>query len=517
MLFHKRYFKKFISYYQPYRWLFAADLLCALAVTAASLALPLCTRYITKQLLPQGGAEVKTEILTIGAWMLGLIAIQTACALFYDHMGHVMGARIERDMRNDLFAHMLRLPLRFFDREKTGALMSRITNDLLNIAELCHHDPENVMLYLISFVGAVIILFFINVRLAVVTVAFVPVMFLYTMLFFGKLKRCYRKSYETIAEMNAMVEDTLSGIRVVKSFSAELAESARFAAANEEYCQSRSDIYKNEARHYSVMEYLFVPLVTVAAVVTGGIWIADGALDLSDLMTFLLYIAYLTAPMPKIAQMIQQYQDGMAGFTRFMEILDYEPEKIVPEGNGNRTAAQGRIALEQVRFSYGNGAPAVLREFSLNIQAGETVAFVGLSGVGKTTLCALIPLFYPVEQGRILLDGRDIREQPLAYLRQNIGMVQQEVYLFSGTIMENPSVLIFDEATSALDYETEKKIQQSLAELSKDRTTLIVAHRLSTVRHADRIVVLTEGGVAEQGTHQELLEQNGLYAGLNRI
>ncbi|GHV51081.1 ABC transporter ATP-binding protein [Spirochaetia bacterium] len=579
--------KKFFSFYKPYRVLFIADMLCALAVAATALLLPLCTRSITKAVMEQGiqgipGMQRSTTVIfTTGLIMLALIIVQTACGLFQDGMGHVMGAKIERNMRNELFAHYQRLPFSFFDKRKTGELMSRITNDLINLAELYHHGPEDIVIILFGFIGALLILLNINLKLALVVSAFLPVMAVYSLFFQKRLRAAYKSSYEKIAGVNAQLEDSLAGIRTVKSFAGEQAEAEKFAAINEGFYQSRARIYKHEAVYYTGMETFFVPLVTAAVVVFGGMWISRTSLDAADLIVFLLYVGYITAPIQRIAHTIQQYQDGFAGFNRFMDIMDMPPEhptKFPPENNNGKidpTDVKGRVEFVNVSFKYDEDRENILDNFSLDIKAGKMVALVGSSGVGKTTLCSLIPRFYEVNAGAILLDGIDVRDISLQKLRGNIGVVQQEVYLFAGTVLENirygkpdadeaeviaaakkahahgfimelpegyqsdigqrgvklsggqrqrlsiarvflknPPVLIFDEATSALDNESERIVHEALNALAKDRTTIIIAHRLSTVRNADRILALTPQGIAEQGNHDELMLHRGIYARL---
>ena len=562
--------KKFISFYKPYRLLFTADVLCASVTTLATLALPLCIRYITTEVLSAGISDTLPLIYKTVFTMLGIILVQTGCGIFFDYKGHAMGAMMERDMRNELFNHCQRLPVHFFDREKTGALMSRITADLLNLAETCHHGPENLFIYLVSFIGAFVVLFRIDAKLTLVVFALMPLMVLYTVFFQGKLRRVYRESREKIGMLNAGLEDTLAGIRVVKSFTNENLEDRKFGKANEIFSSGRINIYRNEAYYYSVMDYFFTPLVTAGVIAVGAMMISRSFLSAPDLIVFLLYIGYLTTPLKRIAQMVGMFQDGIAGFNRFMEIMELEPEVFSPvpaartqihldrRPASSPPVLRGRLEFVNVSFRYGEKLENVLENISLDIRPGESVALVGSSGAGKTTLCSLIPRFYETSAGKILLDGTDIREMDLKTLRQNIGVVAQDVYLFDGTVLENirygkpdapeeeiveaakranahefikslpkayeteigqrgirlsggqrqrlsiarvflknPLVLILDEATSALDYESEHLIHESLDTFMKERTTLIVAHRYSTVRKAKRIVSLTERGVTE--------------------
>ncbi|MCL2093578.1 MAG: ABC transporter ATP-binding protein/permease [Treponema sp.] len=546
---------KIISFYRPYRLLFMGVLACAAVTVLAGLALPLCIRYITVEVLAVGPAEAVPLIFRTLLLMLALIMVQVLSGLFYDYKGHAVGARMERDMRQVLFEHCQRLPLSFFDREKTGSLMSRITMDLLNLAEFCHHGPENLLIFLASFVGAFIVLFRIEPRLTLVVFALLPLMVLYTAFFQGRLRRAYRENREKIADLSADLEDTLSGVRVVKSFGNEEMEDRKFSGANEEFCRGRINIYRNEAYYYSVMEFFLSPLITVAVVAAGGLLISRATLSPADLIVFLLYIGYLTAPLRNFAQWVGLYQDAMAGFGRFREIMERtreEPDSLgAPQAWAAHTPIRGKLEFVNVSFRYGENLENVIEDFNLSIEPGESVALVGSSGIGKTTLCSLIPRFYAPTAGQILLDGYDIAGMDLAFLRQNIGLVAQEVYLFNGTVLENirygrpgasleevmeaarranahdfikslpqgydspigqrgirlsggqrqrlsiarvflkdPPVLILDEATSSLDYESEALIHQALEKFMKERTTLIVSHRDSSIQRAGRIIAL---------------------------
>jgi ATP-binding cassette subfamily B protein len=550
--------KKFLSFYRPYRLLLAADIICASITVLASLALPLCIRYLTVNGPELEPREASLLVLRTVLAMLALILVQVFCGIFFDYKGHAMGAMMERDMRNELFGHCQRLPVHFFDRQITGSLMSRITGDLLNIAEFCHHGPENLFIFLSTFIGAFVILFHIDTRLTLITFAFLPVLIIYTVFFQGRLRKAYRENRENIAELNADLEDTLSGIRVVKSFTNEKMEDDKFRVGNESFSRGRRNIYRNEAFYYSAMEYFFVPLVTAGAVAAGGILISRSVLSASDLIVFLLYIGYLTSPLRRIAQWVGQFQDAMAGFNRFMEIMDIETEPLSNSKNCVIQRIQGHIEFINASFKYGETLENVFENITLDVPAGTSIALVGSSGVGKTTLCSLIPRFYELNSGRILLDGKDIREIDLETLRQNVGVVAQDVYLFNGSVIENiaygkpsasheeiihaakmakahdfimelpdayktkigqrgirlsggqrqrlsiaraflkdPPVLILDEATSALDYENENAIHESLDGFLKDRTVFIIAHRLSTVKKAGRVVRLSERAIEE--------------------
>lgn len=569
--------KKFFSYYRPYLGTFIAVMICAFIAAGASLLLPLCTRYITKDLLAQGTAGAMATIYRVGGMMLVLVAIQVATNSFVDYRGHAMGAMMENDMRSELFNHLQRLSFRFYDGEKTGALMSRITNDLLSLSELYHHGPEDLMIYLVRFIGAFVILLGINPKLTGVVFAFLPVMVLYTYVFNKRLRKCFRVNRQRIGDINAQVEDTLSGIRVVKSFANEPVEQEKFAHESRRFLHSRKSIYGNEAWFYQGMT-AFTQLITVALVVFGGINIIRAQLDLADLITFLLYVGYITEPIQKLAQITGQYQEGLAGFDRFMEIMEQQPDIADAPDAQPVTQVRGDVSFQEVSFRYGPELDDVLRKVNLHVRPGEYVALVGPSGVGKTTLCALIPRFYDVTEGTVALDGQDIRKLRLRDLRRAIGVVQQDVYLFAGTVLENirygrpeasyedivaaakaanahefimelpqgydtdigergvklsggqkqrlsiarvflkdPAILIFDEATSALDNESEIVIRQSLEELAKGRTTFVIAHRLSTIRNAGRILVLENGGIVEEGTHDALLQHGGAYAKLYQL
>ncbi|MCL2479093.1 MAG: ABC transporter ATP-binding protein/permease, partial [Treponema sp.] len=460
-----------------------------------------------------------------------------------------------------LFDHCQRLPVQFFDRQKTGALMSRITNDLLNLAETCHHGPEFIFISLTSFIGAFIILFRIDAKLTLVIFAVLPLMVIYTIFFHGRLRKAYRESREKIGELNASLEDTLSGIRVVKSFANEELEDRKFRRANEVFCRGRINIYRNEAYYYSVMEFFLVPLVTVVVVVAGGMLISRSSLSAPDLIVFLLYIGYLTSPLTRVAQQVGMYQDGIAAFNRFMEILETKPEDIHAGKIADTDRKQkltGHVQFENVSFRYGSELENVLENINLDIKPGDSVALIGSSGAGKSTLCSLIPRFYEPGSGRILIDGRDIKQMDLSLLRQNIGLIAQDVYLFNGTVLENisygkpnaakeeiisaakmanahgfisalpngyeteigqrgirlsggqrqrlsiartilrdPPVIIFDEATSALDYESEQIIHDCMVNFMKNRTVLIIAHRLSTVRSAQKVFSISGGNIEE--------------------
>jgi ATP-binding cassette subfamily B protein len=566
--------KKFFSYYKPYLGLFYADMICALIVSAITLALPLIIRYITKNLLEAHSPEALNQIYFMGGFMLVLVIIYTVCHTFIDYQGHMMGALMERDMRNELFEHYQKLSFKFYDEHKTGQLMTRITNDSFDLAELYHHGPEDIVISFLNFIGAFIILININVKLAIITLFFLPIMGLYGFYFSKRMHKALRKSRDRIGDINAQVEDTLSGIRVVKSFTNEDVEKEKFGYENNRFVESRREGYKSEACFYNGLITL-TQLMTITVVTFGAASIVKGSLDLADLLTFLLYIVILIEPIQRLGNFIRLYQEGITGFNLFMEVLEVEPDIQDSADAIELKAVQGNVEFKNVSFKYKEGYDHVLKNISLNIKVGEYVALVGPSGVGKTTLCSLIPRFYEVSQGEILIDGQNIARLSLRSLRSNIGLVQQDIYLFAGTVwdnirygkleasaeeimkaakeanahdfimalpngyatdigqrgvklsggqkqrlsvarvfLKNPPIIIFDEATSALDNESEKAVQNSLERLTDNRTTLVIAHRLSTVRNAQRILVLTDNGIEEQGTHEELIALNGTYAGL---
>ena len=566
---------RFLSYYGPYRGLFIADLFSAVMVSVLGLVLPLCVRHITSSILRPGAEDILPGILRTGALMLGLIAAMTGFRLFNDYKGHDMGAKIERDLRAELFAYYQELPFGFYDGRNTGELMSRLSSDLYNLSEVYHHVPEAMLTNGIQVIGTLAILAAVDFRLALVVFAALLVMLLYAGLFFGKLQKSYRVNRERMADINHIAQESLSGIRVTKSFANEAEETGKFAAGNERYYRSQSGIYRSEALLYSVVESFFTPLMVVAIATAGGIWITGGSLDIANLLLFIMYAAYLAAPIPGLASLIPFYQQGFAGYSRFREIMDTAPAVADAAGAAELAHAAGHVEFDNVSFRYGGGLEYVLRGVSLEVKPGETVAIAGVSGIGKTTLCALIPRFYDVSGGAVRVDGADVRDLTQASLRRQIGVVRQETFLFSGTVLENilygrpgasreeaveaakkanahafilelpagydtdigqrgvklsggqqqrlsiarvflkdPPILLFDEATSALDYESERAVMESLKALARGRTAFIVAHRLSTVRRADRIVVLDGAGIAEQGSHGELMAAGGVYARL---
>lgn len=568
--------KKFFSYYYPYKKLFFADMFCALIVASVSLILPLCTREITNTILVQTPIPIN-EILVIGVFMIGLVVIEFICNFFVTYKGHLMGVYMEHDMRNDLFSHYQKLSFSFYDEQKTGILMSRLTHDLFSLAELYHHGPEDIVISVIKFVGAFIILLSINPLLTLLIFSTLPLMIIFAYFCNKKMKRAFKLNRKRVGEINARIEDNLSGIRVVKSFANESDEIQKFDFENNNYVESKSKSYLAMAQFHSGLG-AFITLITVFVIIAGSLFISNGVIILGDLLTFLLYIGNFTDPIKKLINFTEQFQEGITGYERFMEILEVEPDIQDKKDAITLHDVQGKVSFKDVGFRYNEKSDYVLRNINLDVQAGEYIALVGSSGAGKTTLCSLIPRFYEVSEGSITIDGTDIRDIKMKSLRSKIGIVQQDVYLFAGTIMDNirygkpdateeeilqaakkanahdfiidlpegydtdigqrgvklsggqkqrlsiarvflknPPILIFDEATSALDNESEKVVQDSLENLAKNRTTFVIAHRLSTIRNAERIVVLSEDGIIEEGSHEELLKNKKTYARLYQM
>ena len=563
--------KKFLSYYRPYLKLFLADMFCAMIAAGITLVFPMIIRYITGTVLIADNFEMGI-IYKLGIFMVVLVIVEYLCNYFVAYQGHVMGVYMERDLRNELFQHYQKLSFSFYDEQKTGQLMSRLTNDLFSLTELYHHGPEDIVISFIKFFGAFIILATINLKLTLIVFAFIPVMGAFIYYYNRKMKRAFKRNKQRVGDINARIEDNLSGIRVVKSFGNESHEIIKFHDENSRYVSSKKNSYFYMGKFHSGLG-AFTSMVTVAAVFFGAIFISNDGLNTADLIAFLLYINNLIDPVKKFINFTEQFQDGITGFERFMEILEIEPDIKDKKDAHNLLDVKGAIEYRHVGFRYNQKSDYVLKDIDLKVAPGEYIALVGSSGAGKTTICSLLPRFYEVSEGDIFIDGQNIKDIKLNSLRQNIGIVQQDVYLFAGTILDNirygrfdatdeevieaakkanahdfimelpdgydtdcgqrgvklsggqkqrlsiarvflknPPILIFDEATSALDNESEHIVQQSLESLAKNRTTLVIAHRLSTIKNAKRICVLSTKGIEEEGTHDELLVKNGQYA-----
>ncbi|TJX13874.1 ABC transporter ATP-binding protein [Tissierella creatinini] len=560
--------KRFISYYEPHKKLFFLDMFFAFLMSTLDLIFPIFSRYMINDIIPNGRMDILV-IMTIIIMVLFIIRYISNYIVSY--WGHMVGVFIERDMRKDIFSHLQTLSLSYYDNTKTGHIMSRIVNDLRDIAELAHHGPENIFISFIMLGGSFIILFTIDWRLTLMLFSFIPLMVLFVLKKRVRMVDTFRQVRKKIANVNAQLENSISGVRVAKSFTNEDYEIEKFSEGNIEYSDSRRESYKVMAEFMTGMGLIqnFLNLLVISV---GGYFVYRKLINMGDLFAYTLYVNYFLQPIKRLTEFSQQLQDGMTGFERFVEVMEIEPD-IVDRSNAlDLKDVKGEIEFKNVSFSYNKDKNTVLSNLNLRIEAGKTVALVGPSGAGKTTFCHLIPRFYEIKEGQILLDKRDIRDLKIKSLRQNIGLVQQEVFLFTGTIkdnilygrpkasddevigaakkakihdfiislpngyetyigekgvklsggqkqrvsiarlfLKNPPILILDEATSALDNETEVKIQKSLEELSKGRTTLVIAHRLSTIKNADEIMVLTKEGIVERGNHESLLSEDGLY------
>lgn len=563
--------KKMMGYYKPYLSVFWADMFFAALSAAVALTIPLVVRYVTSTLIYMESEEILQRILYIGILLFVLLVVDCYSRYYIGNYGHVMGAKMEYDMRSEVFGHMQKLSFSFYDDAKVGQLMSRITSDLFDITELLHHGPENLILSLLKITGAFIILVNINPWLALAAFIVLPFMFAFAFILNKKMRRAFRRNREKIADINGQIEDNLAGIRVVKSFANEDIENQKFAVGNNGFLAAKKNSYRYMGSFQAGVG-VFTTLIQVNVILVGGVLIARQMVDVSDLITFLLYIGVFTEPIKTLVDFTEQFQNGYTGFERFREIMDIMPDVKEEEDAVELTGVKGNITFEDVSFQYKDGTENVLNHIDLEVPEGAYMALVGSSGAGKSTLCSLIPRFYDVTGGKIKIDGHDIRHVTLKSLRNQIGMVQQDVYLFAGSIYENiaygkpgatreeviqaaknanahefimsfpngydtdigqrgiklsggqkqrlsiarvflknPPILIFDEATSALDNESERIVQESLEKLAKNRTTFVIAHRLTTIQNAEKILVLTEEGIAESGTHEELLQQGGIY------
>ncbi len=570
--------KKLASYYRPYLPLFLADMFFAILGAGVTLVIPLIVRYITNHVITMEAGAALSQIARLSALMLALVALECYCNYFISNYGHVMGAKIEYDMRAEIFGHYQKLSFSFFNNQKVGQLMSRITSDLFDISELLHHGPEDLVISIIKILGSFIILMNIDRKLTMIAFAFVPIMLLYAWYFNTRMKRAFKRNRVKIAEINSQIEDNLSGIRVVKSFANEEVELGKFEEGNQGFLAAKKNSYIYMAGYHSGLGAL-TTLITIVVLAAGAVLITHGQVNVTDLITFLLYINTFTEPVKKLINFTEQFQNGYTGYERFMEMMAIAPDILDKPGAVELKDVKGDISFNNVSFHYEENTETVLNHINLEVEAGSYMALVGSSGAGKSTLCSLIPRFYDVTSGAVKIDGKDIRDVTLKSLRNQIGIVQQDVYLFVGTVLDNirygrpgaareeviaaaksanahefimalpdgydtdigqrgvklsggqkqrlsiarvflknPPILIFDEATSALDNESEKVVQESLEKLAKNRTTFVIAHRLSTIRNAEKILVLTDSGIEEEGTHKELLEKkDGIYARLYRM
>ena len=562
----KENLKKLAKYYKPYLGTFIIDMILAMMSAAVALVIPLVVRYITSKVAYMPADEASKAIFTIVVILFVLVLVQWGCNYYISNYGHVMGAKIEYDMRAEIFNHYQKLSYSFYDDQKVGQLLSRITSDLFDITELLHHGPENITISLIKIVGALVILSTIDVRLTLTAFVLVPVMLVFAYFLNKKMKRAFKRNRIRIGEINAQIEDNLSGIRVVKSFANEDIECGKFKKGNDLFLESKKDSYHYMGM-YNAGLTAFTTMINVIVIAVGGIGITRGWVNITDFVTFLLYINIFTEPVKVLIDFTEQFQNGYSGYERFLEILSVEPDIKEKPDAVELKDVKGEITIEEV-----------LSGISFNVTPGRYVALVGPSGAGKTTLCSLIPRFYEATEGSIRIDGKDIKDVTLKSLRDNIGVVQQDVYLFMGSIKENirygkpdatddeviaaaklanahefieafengydtdigqrgvklsggqkqrlsiarvflknPPILIFDEATSALDNESEQIVQESLEKLAKNRTTFVIAHRLTTIENAEEIFMLTDEGIKERGTHKELMELDGEYAHMVKI
>lgn len=564
--------RKFISYYAPYKAVFFIDLICAAFISIVDLAYPQILRTMTNTLFTKDSSVILRALPWLAAGLLAMYVIQSLCKYYVSYQGHMMGAHMERDMRQQLFDHYEKLSFSYYSRNNSGQMMSKLVSDLFDIAEFAHHGPENLFISVVKIAGSFVFLFLINWRLALPLIALVLCMFIFSFRQNQRMQETFMENRRKIGDVNSSLQDTLAGIRVVQSFANEEIEREKFKKSNHAFLISKKNNY-NCMGSFMGWNLFFQGMMYLVTLVFGGYLIANGLMNVGDLAMYALYIGIFISPIQILVELIEMMQKGLAGFRRFLDVMETEPEIVDASDAQPLENVKGRVCYEDVSFHYSDDDTPVLSHVSIEIPAGKSIALVGPSGSGKTTICSLLPRFYDVTGGRVTIDGKDVRTLTLKSLRSQIGMVQQDVYLFSGTIrdniaygrpgasmdeiiaaakranihdfieelpdgydtfvgergarlsggqkqrisiarvfLKNPPILILDEATSALDNESERWIQQSLEELSKDRTTITIAHRLSTIRGADEIIVITEDGIAERGTHESLLAKDGLYA-----
>ena len=564
--------KKFIHYYDPYKAVFFIDLICAAVISLVDLAYPQILRTMTRTLFTQNQSKILHALPLIAGCLFIMYVVQCLCKYYVTYQGHMMGAYMERDMRQELFDHYQELSFSYYSRNNSGQMMSKLVSDLFDISEFAHHGPENLFISLVKIIGAFIFLLFINKKLALPLIILVIIMFVFSFKQNARMQETFMENRRKIGDVNASLQDTLSGIRVVQSFANEEIEHEKFKKSNEAFLVSKRDNYHCMGSFMS-SNLFFQGMMYLVTLVYGGYLIANGEMQTADLAMYALYIGIFISPIQILVELVEMMQKGLSGFRRFVDVMETESEITDAPNAKELTNVKGHVSYEHVSFHYNDDDTPVLSDISIDIPAGKSVALVGPSGGGKTTICSLLPRFYDVTAGRITIDGKDIRGLTLKSLRSQIGTVQQDVYLFDGTIkdniaygkpgasdkeiieaarrasihdfimelpeqydtyvgergtrlsggqkqrisiarvfLKNPPILILDEATSALDNESERWIQRSLEELSQNRTTITIAHRLSTIRDADEIIVITEDGIAERGTHEELLDMNGVYA-----
>ena len=564
--------RKFIDYYAPYKAVFFIDLICAAFISIVDLAYPQILRTMTNTLFTRDSGTILGTLPWIALGLLAMYIIQSLCKYYVSYQGHMMGANMERDMRQQLFDHYEKLSFSYYSQNNSGQMMSKLVSDLFDIAEFAHHGPENLFISVVKIVGSFIFLFLINWRLALPLVVLVLCMFIFSFRQNQRMQETFMENRRKIGDVNSSLQDTLAGIRVVQSFANEEIEREKFRKSNHAFLISKRNNY-NCMGNFMGWNFFFQGMMYLVTLVFGGYLIAHNLMNVTDLAMYALYIGIFISPIQILVELIEMMQKGLAGFRRFLDVMETEPEIVDAPDAKPLTDVKGRVCYEDVSFHYSDDDTPVLSHVSFEIPAGKSIALVGPSGSGKTTICSLLPRFYDVTGGRITIDGKDVRTLTLKSLRTQIGMVQQDVYLFAGTIRENiaygkpgasmeeiieaakranihdfieelpdgydtfvgergarlsggqkqrisiarvflknPPILVLDEATSALDNESERWIQQSLEELSEGRTTITIAHRLSTIRNADEIIVITEDGIAERGTHESLLQQNGIYA-----